>query len=447
MTRLGVCARTRAFLLVAAIVFAAPAEIARAEALSNAQDLGHLLIDDIVPPANSGGALRLYLRVEAPDGTALTALKSTALTIRDNGQLVDPRRVELTTVGETRRGTAAVLLLDTSRSMRGKPFEQAKHAALEYLERMGELDQVAVVAFNDEVAVVGDFGTEPEVLAKSIATLAVQKQTLAKRVWDGASLGLELIDKSRNALPRRIFMILFSDGRDSGSTNAPTTILQRALGGPNQARTPIYSVGYMGFGDAGLPGLDQLSTGTGASLYQLHSPMELDDFFSEITTRMNESYVASYPITFDGQRHAIEVRVDDAADTREVDFPENTSRAPLVTALAVCALAALGVMLYYQARRPAGELLLTEPGTGKQRFPLVRRTVNIGALHSNDVVLNFVSVSRHHARLTFGTRGLVLVDLGSKNGTFINDQQIYATSSVRPGDRLRFGKTRVTYVA
>lgn len=447
MTRLRVWARVSACCAVVAIAFAASAENPDAEAPSKPQDRGYLLIDDIVPPTNSGGALRLYLRVEAPDGGALTALKSTALTIRDNGLVVESDRIALATVGETRRGTAAVLLLDTSRSMRGKPFEQAKHAALEYLERMGELDQVAVVAFNDGVEVVGDFGTEHEVLAKSIATLAVQKQTLAKRVWDGASLGIELIDKSRDALPRRSFMIVFSDGRDSGSTDAPATVLSRALGGANQPRIPIYSVGYMGFGDAGLPGLNELSTGTGAKLYQLHSPTELDDFFSEITTRMNESYVASYPVIFDGQRHSIEVRVDHANDTREVDFPENTSRGPLVTALAVGTLAALGVMLCYRARRPVGELLLTRPGTAKQHFPLTRRTVNIGALDSNDVILNFASVSRHHARLSFGTRGLLLEDLSSRNGTFINDQQIYAKSSVRPGDRIRFGEVRVTYVA
>ena len=82
-----------------------------------------------------------------------------------------------------------------------------------------------------------------------------------------------------------------------------------------------------------------------------------------------------------------------------------------------------------------------------QSFALSSRSVDIGALDDNDIVLNVASVSRHHARLSFELRGTQLEDLSSKNGTFINDRRVYTKGSIRPGDRLRFGEVELTYRA
>lgn len=50
------------------------------------------------------------------------------------------------------------------------------------------------------------------------------------------------------------------------------------------------------------------------------------------------------------------------------------------------------------------------------------------------------TVSRHHCALLLES-GLVLVrDLGSKNGTFVNDQRVRPEAEVRNGDRLRVGQ-------
>jgi hypothetical protein len=56
-------------------------------------------------------------------------------------------------------------------------------------------------------------------------------------------------------------------------------------------------------------------------------------------------------------------------------------------------------------------------------------------------LLGDMQASRRHARLTPQDGGAVVEDLGSANGTFVNDQPIHSPRPVRPGDRVRVGLT------
>jgi hypothetical protein len=55
-----------------------------------------------------------------------------------------------------------------------------------------------------------------------------------------------------------------------------------------------------------------------------------------------------------------------------------------------------------------------------------------------DLVISGATVSRHHAELFFREGSWVLVDLDSKNGTYINGTRVQR-SQLRPGDELAFG--------
>jgi hypothetical protein len=52
-------------------------------------------------------------------------------------------------------------------------------------------------------------------------------------------------------------------------------------------------------------------------------------------------------------------------------------------------------------------------------------------------------VSRHHARISPWEDGAVIEDLGSTNGTYVNDQPVQGRKALRQGDRIRFGLTVV----
>ena len=68
----------------------------------------------------------------------------------------------------------------------------------------------------------------------------------------------------------------------------------------------------------------------------------------------------------------------------------------------------------------------------------------VGRAASCNLVLNDSTVSRQHARILHEKTGVLLADLGSRNGTFVDDVRVN-NSSIINGQRVRFGA--VAFVA
>ncbi len=68
----------------------------------------------------------------------------------------------------------------------------------------------------------------------------------------------------------------------------------------------------------------------------------------------------------------------------------------------------------------------------------------IGRAPDADLVLEDAEVSRHHVRVAPAADGSAVVeDLGSSNGTFINNNQLYTRARLDPGDELLVGVTLI----
>jgi len=66
----------------------------------------------------------------------------------------------------------------------------------------------------------------------------------------------------------------------------------------------------------------------------------------------------------------------------------------------------------------------------------------IGRLPGCGVVLDDTNVSRRHAQVALDDGDVVVTDLGSTNGTFVNGRRV-TRSSIHPGDELTVGTTRL----
>lgn len=67
--------------------------------------------------------------------------------------------------------------------------------------------------------------------------------------------------------------------------------------------------------------------------------------------------------------------------------------------------------------------------------------VELGRDPSLAAALDDEQVSRRHARISLGDGGAIVADLGSTNGTYVNDQPVEGTQPLWPGDRVRVGLT------
>jgi pSer/pThr/pTyr-binding forkhead associated (FHA) protein len=75
-----------------------------------------------------------------------------------------------------------------------------------------------------------------------------------------------------------------------------------------------------------------------------------------------------------------------------------------------------------------------------QEVPVGQSGVRIGRSPDNGLVIDNPAVSSHHARVLPGTSGwLILEDLGSMNGTFVNSQRVKSVT-LKPGDCVTIGK-------
>lgn len=85
-------------------------------------------------------------------------------------------------------------------------------------------------------------------------------------------------------------------------------------------------------------------------------------------------------------------------------------------------------------------LVVLNGSTAGQTFRLQGQRLVVGRSVDADVVLSDPSVSRYHAEIVDEDGVLMLNDLGSTNGSFIDDERIYH-HQLADGDRIRIGAT------
>jgi len=80
-----------------------------------------------------------------------------------------------------------------------------------------------------------------------------------------------------------------------------------------------------------------------------------------------------------------------------------------------------------------------------KEIPLKQATLSIGRTAANDLPIDNLAVSGHHAKIYLEADKFVLEDLNSLNGTFVNNQRI-RKSFLKNGDEVLIGKHTLVYI-
>jgi hypothetical protein len=137
------------------------------------------------------------------------------------------------------------------------------------------------------------------------------------------------------------------------------------------------------------------------------------------------------------EREATPLNADDPAPQRVTTYPvragrkRRAGRDTIGPASMVSTVAGAGtqeVFLYAEHG----------PGTG-QLLPVGEGALTLGRSSSCDLRLPHASISRRHARLTRRGERLFLEDLGSQNGTFLDDERLAGPRELQVGQRIHIG--------
>ncbi|MBK8482476.1 MAG: FHA domain-containing protein [Proteobacteria bacterium] len=134
--------------------------------------------------------------------------------------------------------------------------------------------------------------------------------------------------------------------------------------------------------------------------------------------------------------YVLEVAADRAE--RPLTTPQRTAsyaRAMAREALMAGAVAPGAPFLEVMSGPQRGERLELNPGSA----PLIGRGIGC------QLVLTDADASREHARFSADLAGATLIDLGSKNGSFVNGQRVRGELALCHGDELRIGNVLLRY--
>jgi pSer/pThr/pTyr-binding forkhead associated (FHA) protein len=90
---------------------------------------------------------------------------------------------------------------------------------------------------------------------------------------------------------------------------------------------------------------------------------------------------------------------------------------------------------------PGPRTVVVHAEGSKPRSVPVSGNMVMGRAPECELALDDTFVSQQHARLFAKNGSWYVEDLGSTNGTFVNDQRLAAPAMVQPGDRVRVGTT------
>lgn len=89
-------------------------------------------------------------------------------------------------------------------------------------------------------------------------------------------------------------------------------------------------------------------------------------------------------------------------------------------------------------------LVLRFDGQDVQEFVLDKKDITIGRTADNDIAIDNLAVSTQHATIHNMSVGVVLEDLRSTNGTFVNDNKIIR-HTLEDGDIIGVGKHQILF--
>jgi two-component system cell cycle response regulator len=99
-----------------------------------------------------------------------------------------------------------------------------------------------------------------------------------------------------------------------------------------------------------------------------------------------------------------------------------------------------------EAQEKPAALLVVGGELNGTLFDLPEEPITCGRSAKNNITLEFNGISREHFKLSFNGDTYELEDMGSRNGTFINNEKLENKIALRKGDTIKIGAIALKYL-
>src|SRR5256714_100504 len=84
-------------------------------------------------------------------------------------------------------------------------------------------------------------------------------------------------------------------------------------------------------------------------------------------------------------------------------------------------------------------VILTEKGAATQRLDFECEEITIGRVDENDICLPKGNISKKHTKVVVKDGKIIVLDLKSTNGTYVNGKKLAGPQVIRPSDKVYIG--------
>jgi Ca-activated chloride channel family protein len=227
-------------------------------------------------------------------GVPVHGLSAADFELRDDG-----RPQELQPVLDDESPVDAVLVLDSSGSVKGPKLDGLMSAARAFLESLHAGEQAAVLAFREEVQLLQPFTPDLGAARKALERASPLGNTA---LVDAVYAALRL----REPGPRRTAILVFSDGVDTLSWLGRDEVVEAA----SRSDAIVYGVALRKPGGGREAFLADVCRRTGGRLFEIEHERDLRARFLDVLADIRARYVLSFsPAAGAAGWHALQVRL------------------------------------------------------------------------------------------------------------------------------------------
>ncbi len=266
--------------------------------------------------------VQIYMRTFDQNMNPLVNLNERNIGIMVQGRSYDWRKSQyrIFSIRNRNEPIRTVIVLDTSGSMAGNPFNNAKRAISRFIDGKRPQDQVAIIALADNAEgyeLVSNFERNRVVLGNRLKDLKanVRKSRLYDAIGAAMQLGGSALVGGSNSkditYTASTSIIVFSDGHDEGSAISRTDLMTRIA--ELEIPIPIYSLAYTKSSPKYLRNLQALSKNSFGKYYGINKTLEkMTRCVEDIQNIVQNDYVVTFRayLPVDGELHNGKIGVE-----------------------------------------------------------------------------------------------------------------------------------------